>query len=179
MTTMRTSPARRSTRPARRAVVTLLASAGVLLTPLTAQADTGPGPGPAPAPAATAQAAPAAAPNQAAQTIVDTALAQQGKAYVWAGAGPNVFDCSGLTQFAYRAAGIALPHSSRTQATMGTAVARGDLRPGDLVAFYSPVGHVGIYIGNGQMVHAPTAGSVVHVTNLDRMPGYNTARRLV
>ena len=177
MTTMRTSPARRSSRPARRAVVTLLASAGVLLTPLSAQADTGPGP--APAPPATAQAAPAAAPNQAAQTIVDTALAQRGKAYVWAGAGPNVFDCSGLTQFAYRAAGIALPHSSRTQATMGTAVARGNLQPGDLIAFYSPVGHVGIYIGNGQMVHAPTAGSVVHVTSVDKMPGYNTARRLV
>jgi cell wall-associated NlpC family hydrolase len=62
---------------------------------------------------------------------------------------------------------------------MGTAVARGDLQPGDLIAFYSPVGHVGIYIGNGQMVHAPTAGSVVHVTNVDKMPGYNTARRLV
>ena len=176
MTTMRTSTARRPARPARRAVITLLASAGVVLTPLSAQAYTG---APSAAPAATVQAASVAAPNQAAQKVVDTALAQQGKPYVWAGAGPNVFDCSGLTQFAFRAAGIALPHSSRTQATMGTPVARGDLRPGDLVAFYSPVGHIGIYIGNGQMVHAPTAGSVVHVTSVDRMPGYNTARRLV
>lgn len=176
MTTMRTSPARRSSRPARRAVVTLLASAGVVLTPLSAQADTG---APASAPAATVSAASVAAPNQAAQTIVNTALAQQGKPYVWAGAGPNVFDCSGLTQFAYRAAGIALPHSSRTQATMGTAVARGNLQPGDLVAFFSPVGHIGIYIGNGLMVHAPSSGDVVRTVAVDSMPGYNTARRLV
>jgi len=174
MTTMRTSPARRPARPARRAVVTLLAAAGVVLTPVSALADTG---GPS-APSSTVQAAPAAAPNQAAQIVVDTALAQQGKAYKWAGAGPNVFDCSGLTQFAFGAAGIALPHSSRTQATMGTPVARANLQPGDLVAFYSPVGHIGIYIGNGQMVHAPTSGDVVRIISVDRMPGYNTARRL-
>ncbi|MCW2697984.1 MAG: uncharacterized protein JWR62_3069 [Modestobacter sp.] len=176
MTTMRTSPARRPARPARRAAVTLLAAAGMVLTPVAAQANTGT---PSAAPAATAQAAPAAAPNQAAQTIVDAALAQQGKAYKWAGAGPHVFDCSGLTQFAYRAAGIALPHSSRTQATMGTPVARADLQPGDLIAFYSPVGHIGIYIGNGQMVHAPTSGDVVRTVSIDHMPGYNIARRLV
>jgi cell wall-associated NlpC family hydrolase len=173
MTTMRTSTSRR---PARRAVITLLASAGVVLTPLSAQAATG---APSAAPAATVQAASVAAPNQAAQTVVNTALAQQGKPYVWAGAGPNSFDCSGLTQFAYRAAGISLPHSSKTQATMGTPVARGDLRPGDLVAFYSPVSHIGIYIGNGQMVHAPTSGDVVRTVSIDKMSGYNTARRLV
>ena len=176
MTTMRTSPARRHARPARRAVVTLLAAAGVVLTPVSALADTG---GPSTEPASTVQAAPAAAPNQAAQKVVDTALAQPGKAYRWAGAGPHVFDCSGLTQFAFGAAGIALPHSSRTQATMGRAVARGDLQPGDLIAFYSPVGHIGIYIGNGQMVHAPTSGDVVRIVNVDRMPGFNIARRLV
>jgi cell wall-associated NlpC family hydrolase len=175
MTTMRTSTARRSSRPARRAVITLLASAGVVLTPLSAQADSGTPPA---TPEATVSAAPVAASSPAAQAAVDTALAQQGKAYVWAGAGPNVFDCSGLTQFAYRAAGIALPHSSRMQSTMGSPVARGALQPGDLIFFYSPVGHVGMYIGNGQMVHAPTSGSVVHTTSVDRMPGYNTARRL-
>ncbi|GAB3358948.1 C40 family peptidase [Modestobacter lapidis] len=176
MTTMRTSPARRSTRPARRAAITLLASAGVVLTPLTAQAAAG---APAAAPAATVQAAPVAAPNHAAQVAVDTALAQQGKAYVWAGAGPNVYDCSGLTQFAFRAAGIDLPHSSRMQSTMGTPVARADLQPGDLIFFYSPVGHVGMYIGNGLMVHAPTSGDVVRTTSVDAMWGYTTARRLV
>jgi cell wall-associated NlpC family hydrolase len=175
MTTMRTSSARRSARSARRAVVTLLAAAGMVLTPLSAQADTG-----TPStPSQTVQAAPAAAANRAAQTVVDTALAQRGKAYVWGGAGPNVYDCSGLTQFAYRAAGIRLPHSSRMQSSMGVPVARANLQPGDLVFFYRPVSHVGIYIGNGQMVHAPTRGDVVRTIRLDSMPGYNIARRLV
>lgn len=65
------------------------------------------------------------------------------------------------------------------QSTMGVPVARADLQPGDLVFFYNPVGHVGIYIGNGQMVHAPTAGDVVRTINVDTMRGYNSARRLV
>ena len=176
MTTMRTSTARRPARAGRRAAIALLASAGVVLTPMTAQAAAG---DPSSASTATVQTAPAAASSSAAQTVVDTALAQQGKAYVWAGAGPNVYDCSGLTQFALKAAGVSVPHSSRMQSTMGQPVARGDLRPGDLVFFYSPVSHVGIYIGNGQMVHAPNRGSVVHVVDVDNMPGYNTARRLV
>ena len=175
MTTMRTSPARRPSRTGRRAAIALFASAGVLLTPLTAQASA-----PAPTGAAVASAsASAAAPNPAAQAVVDTALAQQGKAYVWAGAGPNVYDCSGLTQFAFAAAGVSLPHSSRVQSSMGSPVARADLRPGDLLFFYSPVSHVGIYVGNGLMVHAPTAGDVVKVSSVDGMYGFNTARRLV
>ena len=62
---------------------------------------------------------------------------------------------------------------------MGVPVSRGALQPGDLVFFYSPVSHVAIYIGNGQIVHAPTRGSVVKVINLSAMPGYNSARRLV
>ena len=173
MTTTRTSSSRTSSsRTGRRALVALLTTAGVVLTPVAAQAAGG---GTAPPVAA----APVAAPTAAAQAAVDTALAQQGDAYVWAGSGPEVFDCSGLTQFAYAAAGISLPHSSRVQATMGTPVARADLQPGDLVFFYSPVSHVGMYIGNGQMVHAPTSGQVVHVTNVDQMSGYATARRLI
>jgi cell wall-associated NlpC family hydrolase len=170
MTTTRTS----SSRPARKALIALFTGAGVLLTPVAAQADAGG----APAPVAAPVAAPVPAPTAAAQVAVDTALAQLGDAYVWAGAGPDVFDCSGLTQFAYRAAGIELPHSSRMQSTMGTPVARADLQPGDLVFFYSPVGHVGMYIGNGQMVHAPTAGSVVSIINVDSMPGWHNAMRL-
>jgi cell wall-associated NlpC family hydrolase len=118
------------------------------------------------------------APTAAAQVAVNTARAQQGKPYVWAGAGPNSYDCSGLTRFAYAAAGISLPHSSRLQSGIGTPVARANLQPGDLVFFYSPVGHVGIYIGNGLMVHAPTSGSVVKIVNIDAMGGYNSARRL-
>ena len=172
MTTSRTSTSRR--RSIRGASLALLTGAGIALSPLTAQAAAGGG-----APPVAAPVAPVVAPNVAAQVAVDTALAQQGDAYVWAGSGPEVFDCSGLTQFAYAAAGISLPHSSRIQSTMGVPVARADLQPGDLVFFYSPVGHVGIYIGNGQMVHAPTSGDVVRIANVDQMWGYHSARRLV
>src|SRR3954452_22177758 len=172
MTTTRMPMSGRSLSPVRRVAVVLLAGAGVALSPLPALANTGG------STAATVAAATAAAPTHAAQVAVDTALAQQGKPYVWAGAGPNSFDCSGLTQYAYAAAGISLPHSSQMQSTMGTPVARADLQPGDLVFFYSPVGHVGIYLGDGLMVHAPTTGSVVKIVSLDVMPGYTSARRL-
>ena len=167
MTTMHTAPARRTTRGA---LVALLTGAGLVLTPLAAQAS-------APDTAAVA-AAPAAASSAAAQVAVDTALAQLGDPYVWAGAGPNSFDCSGLTQYAYKAAGISLPHSSNLQSTMGTYVAKADLQPGDLVFFYSPVSHVGMYIGNGQMVHAPTSGDVVKVVNIDYMGQITAMRRI-
>jgi peptidoglycan DL-endopeptidase CwlO len=116
--------------------------------------------------------------SQAAQIAVDTALAQRGKPYVWAASGSGSFDCSGLTAYAYYAAGVALPHSSALQSTMGKSVSRADLRPGDLVFFYSPVSHVGIYIGNGQMVHAPTTGDVVKIANVDDIGSYAGARRL-
>jgi cell wall-associated NlpC family hydrolase len=173
MTTIRTSSSRPA-RSGRRALIALLTGAGVMLTPLTAQASTGGG-----APPVAAPVAPVVAPNAVTQIAVDTALAQQGKPYVWAGAGPDVYDCSGLTQFAYQAAGITLPHSSQMQSTLGVPVARADLQPGDLVFFYDPVGHVGMYIGDGLMVHAPTSGSVVQIVNVDYMWGYNSARRLV
>ena len=113
-----------------------------------------------------------------AQAAIDTAMAQLGDPYVWAAAGPDAFDCSGLTQYAYAAAGITLPHSSSAQSRMGTAVSRADLQPGDLVFFYSPVSHVGMYIGNGKMVHASTFGQPVIVSSVD-MTGYASARRLV
>ncbi|GAB4079929.1 hypothetical protein GCM10028783_08770 [Modestobacter muralis] len=119
------------------------------------------------------------APNAAAQRIVDAALGQRGKPHVWGGSTTRGFDCSGLVQFAARAAGISVPRTSRVQATAGTYVARADLRPGDLVFFYEPVSHVGIYLGNGKMVHAPTRGDVVWIADVDRMYGYTTARRIV
>ncbi|SFT62335.1 Cell wall-associated hydrolase, NlpC family [Geodermatophilus amargosae] len=128
--------------------------------------------------AAEAPAAAAAPASGVAGTVVATAMAQRGKPYVWAAGGPGSFDCSGLTQYAFRAAGISLPHSSRMQSQMGTAVSRANLQPGDLVFFYSPVSHVGIYIGNGQMVHAPTSGDVVKVGTIDSMGGYAGARRI-
>ena len=116
--------------------------------------------------------------SQAAQVAVDAALSQRGKPYVWGAGGPGSYDCSGLTQYAFRAAGISLPHSSKMQSGMGQAVARDQLQAGDLVFFYSPVSHVGIYIGNGQMVHAPTSGDVVKVASIDSMGGYAGARRI-
>jgi cell wall-associated NlpC family hydrolase len=138
--------------------------------------------GPAPTASDDGQTAPSdsaqAASTGAVQTALDTAMAQLGDPYVWSAAGPDAFDCSGLTQYAYAAAGIALPHSSRAQSTMGTPVDRSALQPGDLVFFYSPVSHVGMYIGNGQMVHASTSGRPVIVSSVD-MKGYVGARRLV
>jgi cell wall-associated NlpC family hydrolase len=125
-----------------------------------------------------APAGPIVASSQAAQIAVDTAMAQRGKPYVWAASGPGSFDCSGLVQYAYAAAGIGLPHSSRMQSGMGAPVSRDQLQPGDLVFFYSPVSHVGIYVGNGLMVHAPTPGDVVKVADIDSMGGYAGARRI-
>ena len=121
---------------------------------------------------------PVVASSDAAQIAVDTAMAQRGKPYVWAASGPGSFDCSGLTAYAYRAAGISLPHSSALQARMGQAVSRANLQPGDLVFFYSPISHVGIYLGNGQMVHAPTSGDVVKVSSVDSMGGFAGGRRI-
>jgi|SRR4051794_31864549 cell wall-associated NlpC family hydrolase len=121
---------------------------------------------------------PIVANSQAAQIAVDTAMAQRGKSYVWAAAGPGTFDCSGLVQYAYAAAGINLPHSSRMQAGMGRSVSRDQLQPGDLVAFHSPVSHIGIYIGNGQMVHAPSTGDVVKVSPIDRVGGITAMTRI-
>ncbi|MGY1713928.1 C40 family peptidase [Geodermatophilus sp. SYSU D01106] len=131
--------------------------------------------------AAAAQPAPVAAAgggSGAAQAAVQTALAQVGDPYVWGAGGPNAFDCSGLTQYAYAAAGISLPHSSRMQSQMGTAVTRSQLQPGDLIFYYSPVSHVSMYIGNGQMVHASTSGVPVKVVSVDSMGGITAMRRI-
>lgn len=110
----------------------------------------------------------------AAMTI---ALAQRGKPYQWGAAGPDSFDCSGLVQWAYAQAGMpGLPHSAQVQSTLGVAVSRANLQPGDLVFFDNPVGHVGIYVGNDLMVAAPHSGAVVRVEQL--FSGYAGARRL-
>jgi peptidoglycan DL-endopeptidase CwlO len=120
---------------------------------------------------------PAPAPSEAAARAVQVALGQRGDPYVSGASGPDAFDCSGLTMYAYAAAGISLPHSSLAQSQLGVPVARADLQPGDLVFFYKPVSHVGIYIGNGQMVHAPVPGEDVLVTSVDK-GGYVGARRV-
>ena len=175
MTTTRTSTARRSFRGI---AVAAIAGAGIALSPLPASAaagDSGGGGTVAAAPAA----ALAAAPNGAAQMAVDTALAQRGDMYLYGATGPDRFDCSGLTSFAYKAAGVSIPRTSSAQSTFGTPVSKADLKPGDLVFFYSPVSHVGMYIGNGQMVHSSSAGKPVSVASLDSMPSYAGARRVV
>ena len=118
------------------------------------------------------------APSAAAQVAVDTALAQVGDPYVWGAGGPNAFDCSGLTQYAYSAAGVSLPHSSRSQAGMGRAVSVSDLMPGDLLFYYSPTSHVAMYVGDGKMVHASTSSKPVMVVNFSSMSGFTHARRV-
>ncbi|MFL6156774.1 MAG: NlpC/P60 family protein [Marmoricola sp.] len=98
------------------------------------------------------------------------AMAQIGKSYVYGAAGPNAFACSGLMMRAWGAAGVALPHSSRAQQGSGMRVSESDLQPGDLVFYYSPVSHVGMYIGNGMIVNAENPRAGVRVTSLHTMP---------
>jgi cell wall-associated NlpC family hydrolase len=123
--------------------------------------------------------APVVAASGSVQAAIDRALAQRGKPYVWAAGGPGSFDCSGLVQYAFKAAGVSLPHSSRMQSSMGSPVSRAEARPGDLVAFYSPVSHIGIYLGNGQMVHAPTSGDVVKIASVDAMGATPKFNRII
>ncbi|WP_129669168.1 C40 family peptidase [Phytoactinopolyspora endophytica] len=108
--------------------------------------------------------------------VVDFALAQVGDPYVWAGNGPDAWDCSGLTSAAWAQAGVSLPRSSASQINVGTRVSKSQLQPGDLVFYYSPISHVGIYIGNGQMVHATHPGSTVKVDSVDLMPFAGASR---
>ena len=101
---------------------------------------------------------------------VQYALAQVGDAYVYGAAGPSAFDCSGLTMMAWAQAGVGLPHSSSAQMGSGTPVSSSSLQPGDLVFYYSPVSHVGIYIGGGRIVHAANPSSGVQVAGVFSMP---------
>jgi cell wall-associated NlpC family hydrolase len=116
-------------------------------------------------------AAPAEVPaSGGAAAAVQFALAQVGDAYVYGATGDNAYDCSGLTMRAWGAAGVALPHSSSAQMGSGPSVSSSSLQPGDLVFYYSPVSHVGIYIGNGQIVHAANPSTGVQVTGVFSMP---------
>ncbi|MET8448455.1 C40 family peptidase [Streptomyces sp. NPDC005209] len=89
------------------------------------------------------------------------ARAQIGKPYVWGATGPGSYDCSGLTQAAWKAAGVSLPRTTWDQVNAGTTVSLADARPGDLIFFYDDISHVGIYIGGGMMIHAPKPGAYV------------------
>ncbi|MQA87439.1 MAG: NlpC/P60 family protein [Streptosporangiales bacterium] len=97
---------------------------------------------------------------------VRQALSQLGKPYQWGGAGPDSYDCSGLMMWAYRNVGISLPHYTGAQYGAGPKVPRDQLQPGDILFFYPDLGHNGMYMGNGKMVHAPRTGKNVEVVDL-------------
>lgn len=143
-------------------VLKLSAASGTQATLTSAPRSTPPpAPAPAPTPAATS----------AGQIAVNEALAQVGKPYQWAGAGPNAFDCSGLVMFSWSHAGVSLPHYSVAQYQDTARIGESQLRPGDLV-FYdngsgAQPGHVTIYVGNGQVVTADSPGTYVKVVPLD------------
>ncbi len=99
-------------------------------------------------------------------SVVNIAMRYLGRPYQWAAAGPDRFDCSGLTMYVYAQVGISLPHSSQAQSGMGQYVSRDQLQPGDLVFSGSPIHHVGIYIGGGSMINAPQTGDVVKISPL-------------
>ncbi|MEY9214123.1 C40 family peptidase [Thermobifida halotolerans] len=103
-----------------------------------------------------------------------------GAPYRWGAAGPNAFDCSGLVQWSYRQAGVTLKRTTRGQVTQGQPVSRSDLRPGDLVFFYSGPSHVGIYVGGDKMIHSPNSGKRVQIVPMahhyDR--NFHSARRV-
>lgn len=108
--------------------------------------------------------------------VVSIAMQYLGVPYVWGGASPSGFDCSGLTQYVYRQAGISLPRTAAAQQGAGTPIGYGQLAPGDLVFFGSPAYHVGIYIGGGSMIHAPYPGTVVSIAPL--MGGFSGGVRV-
>ncbi|MGY0018137.1 NlpC/P60 family protein [Streptomyces sp. cg35] len=110
------------------------------------------------------------APNSRAQAAIAFAHNALGSPYVWGATGPNAFDCSGLTQAAYRSAGVSLPRTTYAQINAGQRVSKSQLQPGDLVFFYSGISHVGLYIGNGQMIHAPNPSAPVRIAPIDQMP---------
>jgi peptidoglycan DL-endopeptidase CwlO len=116
-------------------------------------------------------------PALAGSSAMSRALSKVGSPYRWGATGPNAFDCSGLVSWAYRSSGVSLPRTSRAMSRVGTPVARAELRPGDLVFFYRPVSHVGIYIGDGKIVHASSRKYLVKISDMGRMK-FNSARRV-
>ena len=131
--------------------------------------------------AATPQADTVVAPPPTHGGVVQYAMSQLNTPYVWGGAAPGGFDCSGLVMWAYAQVGVSLPHSSYAQYGYGVPVSKDQLAPGDLV-FFDGLGHVGIYIGNGQFIHAPHTGDVVRISSLSEdwyAQNYVGARRIL
>jgi len=105
------------------------------------------------------------APPPTHSSVVSIAMHYLGTPYVWGGASPSGFDCSGLVMYVFAQVGVSLPHSSYAQYGMGSPVSRDQLQPGDLV-FFDGLGHVGIYVGGGSFIHAPHTGDVVRISSL-------------
>ncbi|MDQ3672467.1 MAG: NlpC/P60 family protein [Actinomycetota bacterium] len=124
---------------------------------------------------------PSAPPPDGTQASQVIAIAMQylGVPYVWGGASPSTgFDCSGLTSYAYAQIGISLPHHAASQYGLGIPVSYEDLQPADLVFFHG-LGHMGMYIGGDQFIHAPHTGDVVKISTLSSYSGYVGARRIL
>ena len=113
--------------------------------------------------------------SASAQAAVNFAMAQIGKPYGWGSTGPDSYDCSGLMMAAYASAGVSIPRTSEAQQAGLTSVSLSNLQVGDLVFFYGG-SHVGMYIGNGQVVHAPTSGDVVKISDMNSMGPTGAAR---
>ncbi|GGK67949.1 C40 family peptidase [Streptomyces flaveus] len=104
------------------------------------------------------------------------ARSQTGKPYVWGASGPDSYDCSGLTQAAWKAAGVTLPRTTWDQVKIGTQVSVASAQPGDLVFFYDDISHVGLYLGDGMMIHAPKPGAYVREESIYYMPIHSVVR---
>ena len=106
-------------------------------------------------------------PSSRVGTVIQAAQNQLGVPYRYAAESPGVaFDCSGLTKYAWGRAGVYLPHQSRSQYASTAHVSQGAAQPGDLIFYYSPISHVGIYLGGGQLIHAPATGDVVKISSV-------------
>jgi cell wall-associated NlpC family hydrolase len=108
--------------------------------------------------------------SQRAGAALSAAQGKIGSPYVWGATGPNSFDCSGLTSWAYAQAGVSIPRTSQAQASAGPHVGRNALKPGDLVLFYGDLHHIGLYAGNGMILHAPHSGATVRYESINNMP---------
>lgn len=114
--------------------------------------------------------------SEGAAAAIAFAEAQSGEPYVWGATGPDAWDCSGLTQAAWRAAGVEIPRVTWDQVTAGTSVPVAELRPGDLVFFFDDISHVGLYTGGGHMIHAPRPGAFVRSESIYSMPVHSAIR---
>ncbi|MEV7624197.1 C40 family peptidase [Actinoplanes sp. NPDC089786] len=108
--------------------------------------------------------------------VVAFAFAQLGKPYRWGATGPRAYDCSGLTLAAWERAGVSLPHNAARQHGATAHLDRSDIKPGDLVFFYGRISHVGVYIGDGMMIHAPEFGENIRIAPIDQQPIHGFGR---